>query len=697
MDRLCANDPCSSLILAAEAGESPMLSGVSNHGTIRGGAIGVYGLLRAGSFACFLLCLGVLTGCAALGSLGGGPGVAKRAPGQDAAAGLFRDAERAYQQQDYAQARGLFQAVLANYPQSPLVEDASFRLGEMLYYEGQFSAAQQALEEFLTKFPRSRLAPNAAYLLGLSLLNLKRYPEAREVLEGAQRTYPNARLQPAFVLTLAKVSVAEGQSLRALDELHRLPNTRQMPADVQQDARALALEIVSSKLTLAELESVKARWPTEFPGDYVLLQLARAAWNRRAIMQAEAAANELLTNFPNHPEAPQMRTLLANLEQARTVNVDVHKIGVILPLSSPRRREWVSEVGQSALQGIQVAFAREGFSPLKMEVRDSKANLSTTAAVMEDLAVVERVVAIVGPLFNETTEVAAKKALAFHIPLITPGAPSLQLPADNPFLFRTALTNRLEARHLAEYAVGNLGLRRIAILAPDDPPGRELAETFQARVTELGGEIMIRQAYAPDQVDFTAALRQLGGRTDEELARAASPVEGTSAPESAPEMRTTTGKLAYEALYLPRSFERLQFLVPAMRLLNITGMTLLGESGWNHPGLTKRAGAFVEGAVFMDAFFAGASDSPVREFVQQYRDMFNATPDLMAAQSHDAMLLLLRVLKQRPQTREDVREQLHAVKDFRGATGWMGVLPTGEIDRRLFALTVRRGQIVQLN
>ena len=392
-----------------------------------------------------------------------------------------------------------------------------------------------------------------------------------------------------------------------------------------------------------------------------------------------------------------MRALLTNLEQARTVSVDPHKIGVILPLSSPRRREWVSEVGQSALQGIQVAFAREGFTPLKMEVRDSKANLSTTAAVMEELAMVERVIAVVGPVFNETTEVAAKKALELHVPLITPGAPSLSLPADNPYLFRTALTNRLEARQLAQYAVGNLGLRRFAILYPDDPPGRELAETFQARITELGGEAIIRQPYAPNQVDFTAALRQLGGQTDEELARVGTSVEGASAPESTMEMRATNGKLAYEALYLPRSFEHLQFLVPAMRLLNITGMTLLGESGWNHPGLAKRAGAFVDGAVFMDGFFAGAADSQVREFVQQYRAMFNTTPDLMAAQSHDAMLLLLRVLKQRPRTREEVREQLRAVKDFRAATGWMAVLPNGEIDRRLFALTVRRGQIVQLN
>jgi ABC-type branched-subunit amino acid transport system substrate-binding protein len=577
------------------------------------------------------------------------------------------------------------------------MEDASFRLGEVLYYEGRYAVAQQSFQEYLAKFPRSRLAPDAAHLRGLSLLHLAQYAEARGVLEEAQRSYPNARQQPSFTLALAKISIAEGQYARALEELHALTAARQIPEDVQQEARGHTINIVAEKLTPAELETVKRRWPQEFPSDYILLRQAKEAWNRREAVQVEAAAQEFLTKFPGHPEASQMRALLTNLEQARTVSVDPHKIGVILPLSSPRRREWVSEVGQNALQGIQVAFAREGFSPLKMEVRDSKANLSTTATVVEELATVQRVIAVVGPLFNETTEVAAKKALQFRLPLITPGAPSLEIPPDNPYLMRTALTNHLEARRLAEYAVGNLGLRRFAILYPDDPPGRELAETFQTRISDLGGDVIIRHAYAPNQVDFTAAMRQLGGQTDEELKQANTGGQSGAVPESATEMRATNGKLSFEALYLPRSFERLQFITPAMRLLNITGITLLGESGWNHPELVKRAGAFVDGAVFMDGFFAGASDPQVREFVQNYRAMFNTTPDLMAAQSYDAMLMLLRVLKQRPQTREEVREKLRNLKDFRAATGWMGVLPNGDVDRRLFVLTVRRGQIVQLN
>ncbi len=670
---------------------------VSSRATARDGAMGVLRRRHLWSFLLLLVCLGGLTQCTFLGGPRGESSVTQRPIIQGGAQNLFRDAERAYQQRDYERARDLYQSLVTNDPQSPLVEDASFRLGEILYYEGRYAPAQQSFQEFLTKFPRGKLAADATYLRALSLSSLGRHAEARAMLEDAQQAYPTSRQQTYFLLALAKVSLAEGQYIRALDELHALTAARQIPEEAKTEARERTIEIVAEKLTAAELETVKGRWPLEFPTDYILLRQAREAWKRHEAIQAEAAANEFLTKFPDHPEGEQMRALLADLEQARTVNVDRNRIGVILPLSSPRRREWVSEVGQNALQGIQVAFAREGFSPLKMEVRDSKANLSTTAAAVEELATVQRVIALIGPLFNETTDAAAKRALQLRVPLITPGAPAFELPADNPYVVRTSITNRLEARRLAEYAVGNLGLRRFAILYPEDPPGRELAETFHTRISELGGDIIVRQAYAPNQVDFTAAMRQLGGQTDEELKHTSVGVEGAPAPESTTEMRATSGKLAYDALYLPRSFERLQFLVPAMRLYNITGITLLGESGWNHPELVKRAGAFIEGAVFMDGFFVGSSDPQVREFVQSYRAMFNADPDLMAAQSHDAMLMLLGVLKQKPQTREEVREKLRNLKDFRAATGWMNVLPTGDVEKRLFALTVRRGQIVQLN
>jgi branched-chain amino acid transport system substrate-binding protein len=670
---------------------------VSRKLNTRGEAMGAHRFWQWWKVPFLVACLSLIVGCTTLGGMRREAIFPQPAPTLEAARSLYSEAERAYQARDYAQARLLYQRLIDNYPQSPLVADAFFRLGEILYYEGDYPDAQQTLQDFLTKFPGAKLAPEASYLRAMSLLHLQRYAEASAVLDEAQRASAAASQQPFFLLARAHIASAQGQHLQALEELQGLTTARPVPAELKAEARNLAIELVNVKLTAAELEQVKRRWPGQFPTDYVLLRQAKEASKRRDMVQAEAVAKEFLSWFPDHADATQMHALLADLERLRTVNVDRHKIGVVVPLSSPKRREWVSEVGQNALQGMQVAFAREGFSPLKMEVRDSRANLSTTAAVVEELITVQRVIALVGPLFNETTEVAVKKALQWHVPLITPGAPAFEIPADNPYVVRTSLTNRLEARRLAEYAVGNLGLRRIAVLYPDDLPGRQLAETFHTRLIELGGEIIVRQSYAPNQVDFTAALRQLGGQTDEELQQASRESGGGIAPETVASVRGTGGKLTYEALYLPRSFERLQFLIPALRLYNIAGVTLLGESGWNHPDLLKRAGTFVEGAVFMDGFFAGSSDPEVREFVQSYRAMFNAEPDLTAAQSHDAMLMLLRVLKQKPQSREEVRDQLKSLRDVRAATGWMSMLPEGDVDKRLFALTVRRGRIVQLN
>lgn len=655
--------------------------------------MGFCGYRRLWVWLLFMACLGGLTHCGTLMGGRGGP----RPPGQEAAEQLFREAEQAYQHRDYRRARILYQALLTNYPQATLVGDASFRLAELLYYEGQYEAAQQAFKEFLQRFPRSHLAPDAAHLQALSLLFLKRFAEARSVLEQAQRQFPDPRYQAYLVLALAKVSAAEGQRMQAIDALRAMIVRGDFPNDAKQQARDLAVELVDHQLTPDEMTALKERWPLEFPTDYILLRQAREAWSQKRIGQAEGAAQEFLTKFPGHPQAEQMRALLLTIEQERTVGGDPHKIGVLLPLSGPRRREWVSEVGQSALQGIQVAFAREGFSPLKLEIRDSKADLSATAAAIDELITVHRVISVVGPLLNETAEVAAKKAQHYRVPMITPGAPSLSFPRDNPYVLRTSMTNRLEAHGLVEYAVNTLGLRRFAVVYPNDQAGRELATLFEQRALELGGEITTRVEYPPTQVDFSSVMRQLGGQTDEELRQASRGAEGDPSGRDSGDIQNTPGRLPYEALYLPRSFERLQLLGPAMALYNITGITLLGESGWNHPELSRRAGSLVEGAVFVDGFFAGSSDARVQEFVQSYRAMFNADPDLVAAQSYDAMVMLLRVLKQRPQTREDVMTKLRNLGDFQGATGRASVLPTGDLDKRLFVLTVRRGQIVQVN
>ena len=54
---------------------------------------------------------------------------------------------------------------------------------------------------------------------------------------------------------------------------------------------------------------------------------------------------------------------------------------------------------------------------------------------------------------------------------------------------------------------------------------------------------------------------------------------------------------------------------------------------WNAPGLMAKDPRLLEGAIFVDGFFADAPAPAVQTFVKQFRNRYQETPDLLAAQA----------------------------------------------------------------
>src|SRR5690606_15429209 len=80
-------------------------------------------------------------------------------------------------------------------------------------------------------------------------------------------------------------------------------------------------------------------------------------------------------------------------------------------------------------------------------------------------------------------------------------------------VFRLALTREMEAEILADHAVRGLGLRRIAILYPQDDYGREFEELLWQAVEARGARVVGVAGYAPGSRDLTRPIRQLVGWT----------------------------------------------------------------------------------------------------------------------------------------------------------------------------------------
>jgi tol-pal system protein YbgF len=85
-----------------------------------------------------------------------------------------------------------FKDFLANYPASPLAENAQYWLGEAYYVNHDFAAASGAFRNVLQKWPDSRKAPDALLKLGYTQYELKKVPEARTTLNEVTQKYPNS-------------------------------------------------------------------------------------------------------------------------------------------------------------------------------------------------------------------------------------------------------------------------------------------------------------------------------------------------------------------------------------------------------------------------------------------------------------------------------------------------------------------------
>ena len=130
---------------------------------------------------------------------------------------------------------------------------------------------------------------------------------------------------------------------------------------------------------------------------------------------------------------------------------------------------------------------------------------------------------------------------------------------------------------------------------------------------------------------------------------------------------------------------------------NIKGGQLLGTDSWNAPGLMAKDPQLLEGAIFVDGFFADAPAPAVQTFVEQFRDRYQETPDLLAAQAYDTLLMCAQVLKAGARTPTQLRDGLLHVRDFAGVSGLTSLGETRDAVKVPYLLTVKDGQIVQLN
>jgi ABC-type branched-subunit amino acid transport system substrate-binding protein len=138
-------------------------------------------------------------------------------------------------------------------------------------------------------------------------------------------------------------------------------------------------------------------------------------------------------------------------------------------------------------------------------------------------------------------------------------------------------------------------------------------------------------------------------------------------------------------------------IVPQLAYYDVTGIRLLGTSGWDSPELLETDPERLQGAIFVDGFFANSFRPEVNRFIEAFYMAYRREPNTMEALVFDAADIAIRlVIENRGGTRETFRKSLMQVKGYQGVTGKTSFSTSRDAEKELFVLTVKDGQIIQV-
>jgi ABC-type branched-subunit amino acid transport system substrate-binding protein len=412
------------------------------------------------------------------------------------------------------------------------------------------------------------------------------------------------------------------------------------------------------------------------------------------IEPAMKVLSDFISLFPHHDE---LKTAMALMEELKSrLLVDRFSIGCILPLSGPYRT-----VGNRALMGIELALnqfnAQPDVNPIQLLIKDSKGDPNEAVRAVESLVLKEGAIAVIGPMI--TSESAAIRAQALKVPIMTlTQKPDITKLGD--YVFRNFLTLSLQVRAIVAYAVQEIGIKKFAMLYPEERYGISFMNRFWDELILHGAEIVGVESYGPDQTDFADAIKKLVGlyypRPEESPEEES--VETTSLKDQPQEEKKEPEPIIdFAAVFIPDTFEKIGLIAPQFPYYDVTNVLLLGTNLWHSDKLIQMARGYVQGAIVPEGFFLNSPSSRVQGFVKSFKEVFGFSPGFLEAQAHDAASILFQLVNDPDVgSRRTLKTALMKVKDFPGVTGLTSFDETGDVDKQIYLLKIKRRQFVQI-
>ena len=649
----------------------------------------------------------LLTVALFLGACAIKPAPEKTGPGYQ----LFSQAEKMLQAKSYEKALAHFKEYYEQFPDAPLADAALMNMGSIQTILGDFEQARLIYQRLIDEYPDSHFVLDARFEILVMYYNQGEYGN---VIEQAS----NFLKQKPSMAHILKTYVLLGDTYKAMgspkDAVNYYIMALRKSKDMEKDSIVKKLKDAVWGLDPQDIVTLFSQVKDDILKGYLMFQLGLNYAEEERYDEALKVLTAFIEKFPEHENVQQAKSLIASINKKSVYSR--YTIGCLLPLSGPYKI-----YGNGALKGIQLAFnqfdTKNPQSSIKIIVKDTASDSVKSAAAVKELFE-ENVAAIIGPVV--TSGSAAREAQNYGIPIITLTQKE-DIPEIGEYVFRNFITPVMQVKALVSYAAEELGLKRYAILYPDERYGETFMNLFWDEVIAHEGEVVGVESYKPDGTDFADPIKKLVGlyyevpeelknidetanknETDETTTEnivetLLSPLDEESESWDMKENKESEAIVDFDAVFIPDAPKKSGLIIPQLAFYDVKNTYLFGTNLWHSDNLIDMAYRHAQGAIMPDGFFAESRSENIKQFVDSYNAIFHQKPGFIEAAAYDTALILFQMVS-RPDVRfrSVLKNELKRLQGFQGVTGLTSFDNNGDAIKNLYLLQIRGQHFVEL-
>lgn len=339
------------------------------------------------------------------------------------------------------------------------------------------------------------------------------------------------------------------------------------------------------------------------------------------------------------------------------------KIGFFAPITGPAAAD-----GQSVLNAAKLAVEninkQGGINgrPIELVYYDDQLDSKQAVSIAQKLTTKDGVVAVVSGSYSGPTRAVAPIFEKAKIPMISAYGVHPDITKGGDYVFRQSFLGPIQGKAGAYVAVNLLKAKKIAVLHMDNDFGTSLAEAFKQKAEELGATITSVNPFAMGEKEFTPLLTKIKQEKPDAIYFAAYAGEGAQ-------------------------------IVRQAKALNIKAQLIGTEGVDSTTQFLQVAGKDAEGLIITTNLDRDSDRQVVKDFLSQYKEKFGFAPDMVAASTYDAFMVLAYVMKTYGTNPDQIKDGMYKVKDFEGVTGIIkGYNKLGEVTKAVQVQIVKNGE-----